>query len=217
MNKNEAMQLTVGDLGKIFPKYLFPSLSAMLFISISYFVDAVCVGQKLGETGLAALNIGVPVTGFLYALGYLLGHGGSTIFSAYIGKEKEFEAKQIYTITAITMLCASVMIAVSGIIFAEQIANFLGASGATRQGVIDYLRYVFIFTPGYIGEAYYSVFVRNDKSPRISMMATFIGCVLNIILDICFVIILDMGMLGASLATGLSVMVSLTLLLLSRD
>ena len=66
------------SVGKLFSRYLFPSICATIMISINFFVDTLCIGRAMGEGGLAALNLSLPVTSLLSAVGSLLGVGGST-------------------------------------------------------------------------------------------------------------------------------------------
>ena len=57
----EENQLAGGNVTKLFLRYLFPSVGATLLIAGNYLIDTICVGMKIGETGLAALNVVVPL------------------------------------------------------------------------------------------------------------------------------------------------------------
>ena len=76
------IDLLQGNVSETFLQYLIPSVSATMMISFNYFIDTLCIGQKLGEQGLAALNLSWPVTTVLYSVGLLLGTGGGAMFSA---------------------------------------------------------------------------------------------------------------------------------------
>lgn len=200
---------------KLFLRYLFPSVAATMMVALNYFIDTLCVGQMLGETGIAALNISQPTPGILYGLGYLLGIGGSTLYSAYMGKGEERKAKAVYTTCLIAVAALSAGIGILGILFLDGITTFMGGVGSLKSGVRDYLRYVFLFAPFFSVETLMVTFVRNDSAPRLSMIATLCGCSLNIVLDVLFVVVLKWGIWSASLATSVAVVLSSVILLLS--
>ncbi|MEG0485341.1 MAG: MATE family efflux transporter [Oscillospiraceae bacterium] len=215
MINNKKQDLLHGHLRPIFLRYLFPSIAATVMISLNFFVDTLCIGQKIGESGLASLNFAMPSTGVLYAIGCLLGAGAATLFSAHIGRGEKHEARQVFTIATITSVSFSVVVMVLGLLFLPQIATFLGAAGDARQGTMDYLFYVFLFAPFFTAEMFLNIFVRNDNAPRLSMIATLCGSSTNIVLDLLFVFVFDWGMAGASLATSLSLTISTTVLIIS--
>lgn len=198
---------------RLFLQYLFPSIAATLFISLNFMVDTICVGQKLGELGITALGIAQPVPGILYGLGSLFGVGGSTLYSIYMGKGEHKTARAIYTACFTLLLVLTVLILSLGLFFLPRITTFLGGVGDSRQGVYDYLFYVFAFAPVFSFETFLCSFLRNDSAPRLAMTATFIGSGLNILLDVIFVVILEEGIIGASLATSVSIAAAVLFLL----
>ena len=215
MSKVNKLDAVTGNLRAIFLRYLFPSIAATVMISINFFVDTLCIGQKLGEGGLASLNIALPATGILYAFGCLLGQGGATLFSNCIGRGEKKEARQYFTLAAMVAFLLSATVMLLGIIFLPQVTTFLGGVGQARQGAMDYLTFVFWFAPLFTAEMFLNIFVRNDGAPRLSMVATFCGSGTNIVLDLLFVFVFDWGMKGASLATSLSRLLSTGVLIIS--
>lgn len=105
------------------------------------------MGQSVGELGLASLNIAVPVTGFLYALGSLFGAGGANLYSSSLGEQQERRAKSIYGASLLACTFVGIVIMAVGLLFLEPLATFLGAVGSYRQGAVDYLYYVFVLAP----------------------------------------------------------------------
>ena len=197
----------------LFFRYLFPSLMTTMMVAVSFFVDTLCVGQVLGEKGIAALNISQPVTGVLYGLGYLLGVGGSTLYSAYIGKGDERKAKSVYSTCLFALLAFVFVLALLGTLFLDKITAFLGGSGDLGRGVWEYLLFVFLFAPFFSLETFMITFINNDSAPKIAMVAMLFGTSLNIILDVLFLFGFGWGIWAASLATSVSVLLSSFLLL----
>lgn len=199
------IDLLQGNVSETFLQYLIPSVSATMMISFNYFIDTLCIGQKLGEQGLAALNLSWPITTVLYSVGLLFGTGGGAMFSAYVANGKKEKARSVYTEAAVTLLLIAAAVTFLGLVFLNPIVTVLGGTGELRQGVTDYVKWVLIFSVSYMGECFFTSLLRNDNAPRLAMMGTLLSCSLNIILDILFIYVFDGGMVGASLATSLAV------------
>lgn len=196
-----------GSTTRMFLKYLFPSVMATLLIAANYLIDTICVGMEIGETGLAALNVVVPVTGLMYAAGFLFSFGSSNLFSNRMGEGKDKLARQYYGTAAAALAIFSALIMILGLIFNDQISFFLCAGAAFHEMSAQYLWYVFLFTPFYCFETFYNVYMRNDGAPVFSMLGTLATCGTNIALDILFVWVFKWGMMGASLATGVALLI----------
>lgn len=196
-------ELLHGDLRKVFLHYLFPAVSATFLIAANYLIDTICVGQKVGETGIAALNVSVPVTGLFYALGYLFAYGSSNLFSNHIGAGEKEKARVYYGTSVKSLFLIALILMGLGIGFNDQITWLLCNGASFYKEASEYLYYVFVFTPFYCLETFYVVYVRNDGSPIMSAVGTFTTSVTNILLDFLFVWVLDLGLAGASAATGL--------------
>ena len=76
-----------------------------------------------------------------------------------------------------------------------------------------YLKWLLLFAPAFILNDVLLCFVRNDENPQQSMIAMLIGSLSNILLDYIFIFPLQMGIFGAILATGLSPMISIVMML----
>ena len=203
-NINSQALLASGSTTKLFLRYLFPSVMSTLLIAANYLIDTICVGIEIGETGLAALNVVVPVTGLMYAAGFMFSFGSSNLFSNRMGEGNDKLARRYYGTSVASLAIFSAVIMVPGLIFNDQIAYFLCAGAPFYEMSTEYLWYVFLFTPFYCFETFYNVYMRNDGAPAFSMLGTMSTCGANILLDILVVWVFKWGMKGASLATGLA-------------
>ena len=197
------------SLLKTYLNYLFPSVMGMLVVAAYIFTDTFVVGFALGRTGLSAIGIGTPVTVCLIALGYWFGEGGSAAYSILKGAGDNKRAREIYTTSIVLGAITSVLFIIFGIIFIEPISYFLGASKENITYVIEYNKYIILFSPAIMLNMSIGSFIRNDGKPKVAMIATTIGSVSNMVLDVLFVIVLNMGMAGASIATGLGSVITL--------
>lgn len=98
----------------------------------------------------------------------------------------------------------------------EQIASVLGADADILEMTTTYLRWLLLFSPAFLMNDVFLCFVRNDGSPQISTTAMMLGSFANIVLDYIFIFPMQMGIFGAVFATGLSPVISISVMLLYR-
>jgi putative MATE family efflux protein len=200
------------DIKKLFIRYLVPCISGTLATSLYILFDTIFVGQGVGSIGLAALNIAIPMYNVLFAIGLLLGVGGATALSVSIGQKKFDKLNDIFTYSVGIAFMIGVLITAFGSIFIDELSYALGATNENFQLVKEYLRVILAFSISFILVNTLSVFIRNDKAPRLAMVSTILGSITNVILDAVFIFIFHWGMAGAAIATVISSVLSLFIL-----
>ncbi|MGO1468808.1 MAG: MATE family efflux transporter [Tissierella sp.] len=198
---------------KVFYKYIITSILGMLMFSIYVLFDTIFVGQALGKVGLAALNVSIPIYNLLFGIGLLIGVGSSILISINVGKDNNKLACIAFNHSIVLGITIGLLISIFGYIFSDNIILFLGAGGENKLLAEEYLRIVIPFSWSFIMVYNLSVVVRNDNNPRLSMIAMTLGGFLNIILDYILIFPFKMGMRGAAIATVISSLVSLSILL----
>ncbi len=188
---------------KTFLRYLLPSMFAMALVAVYTFTDTFVVGRKLGAIALGAMGICTPVITVSFALGFMFGIGGGSLYSISRGRNETKTANSYFTTAVVSALSLGVFLAVLGNVFIEQFARFLGADDQNIMYVIPYLRCMLIYIPGFLMDQLMSCFVRNDGHPKVAMTAIAVGTGLNVILDFVFVYGFEWGMFGAAFATCL--------------
>lgn len=196
-----------------FFKYLIPSLIGMALMSVNIVIDGVFVGHGVSSIALAGVNIAAPVFSIILSIALLIGVGGGAIYSMLIGSEKIEDAKRIFTtsfglVTVIVLLITSI-----SLLFLQDLAYFFGANEDTLPYVVKYMKILLLFGLIMAWETSLSVFVRNDGNPNLAMIGLVITSLLNIGLNYYMIFILKLGVTGAALATVISVVVGLLVLL----
>ena len=198
---------------KLFLKFLIPSISAMLGLSLYILFDTIFIGQGVGVDGLTALNISLPIFSMFISLGMMIGIGGAAAFSVNIGKSELKKAQEIFTVSIYLAIIFSVLFVTICIIFIDKLLLFLGASKNVYVMVKSYSFILIVFSPAFIFLSVLSNFVRNDHAPKLAMIAGLSGNFANIILDWVFIFIFHWGMVGAALATVISPIVSIIIII----
>ncbi|MGL4774261.1 MAG: MATE family efflux transporter [Clostridium sp.] len=202
------------DINSLIVRYMIPSVAGMLGLSLCIFLDTFFIGRGVGNLGLAALNIGIPVYSLFSCIGLLFGVGGATALSVSIGKKNYSAANKIFTFSIISTFIIGIIITLFGTIFLEDIAWTLGATENTIELVKEYVGVLMVMALGFVMASVLNVFVRNDGNPKLSMWAVIAANLTNIVLDYIFIIPMGMGMRGAAIATSLAQIVAIIILLM---
>ena len=206
----------MNPIAKQLCSYIFPAVGSLFVTYLYNVMDGIFVGQGVGSAALGAVNIGVPFITFAVAIVAMFPMGGATIIAIRMGWDDKDGANNAF-MTALTLtVLTAVILTVVGTVFSQQIVDLSGArklGEEMRRMSADYLFYYSAFSLPMLMSNCLSVFVRNDGSPTLSFVGMCAGAVSNIFLDWLFIFPLQMGVIGAAVASGLGQIVSLLVLL----
>ncbi|MEG0292432.1 MAG: MATE family efflux transporter [Anaerovoracaceae bacterium] len=205
------MRLEGKSLKTDFFKFIIPAMIAQIVFSLYSMVDGMFVAYGVGETALAAINISMPFLMSLFAVALIFAVGSSTVIAMFIGEGKKEKANEMYTQNIVTIVIISVIISLLVVLFNDEIAIFLGATDSTIGYVKDYITTISIFAVFFIVSYTFEILIQTDGFPSLATIFVISGVVMNCILDYIFVIVLEEGVLGAAIATGLSQVVVILL------
>lgn len=197
---------------RTFIKYVTLNILGMIGLSCYILADTFFVSKAMGLSGLAALNFAISVYSVIHGTGLMIGIGGATRFSILKSQDKDEKASKIFSMSTKIGLTIGIIFAIMGIFGSKSLALSLGADGETLPLTKKYLETILCFAPFFISNNILLAFIRNDKNPKLSMMAMLAGSFSNIILDYIFMFPLKMGMFGAAFATGLAPIISIGVL-----
>lgn len=195
-----------------FSKYVSLNVLGMLALSCYILADTYFIAKVLGANGLTALNLAIPIYGFIHGSGLMLGIGGATKYTIAKSQHKNAAANGIFTHTLILAGGFAVFFFLLGLFFSGGLIRLLGADEAIFVMGKTYLQIILLFAPMFILNNLFLCFVRNDGAPQLAMLAMLVGSFSNILLDYLFMFPLGMGMFGAALATGLAPVISMLVL-----
>lgn len=196
---------------KEFFKYTSLNILGMVGVSLYVLADTFFIAQAFGSNGIVSLNLTIPVYCLMSAIGLMVGIGGSTKFNILNSIDQKEEAYNMFSSSIKIGFLISMLFVVVGVFFSERFSYILGSNSETIRNTNIYLKTIMIFAPGFILNNIFTVFSRNDGYPRLSMTAMLVGSFVNIILDYIFIFILNLGMFGAAFATGLSAVLSISI------
>lgn len=197
---------------KEFFRYVSQNVLGMIGLSCYILADTFFIARGLGTKGLTALNLAIPVYSFVNGCGLMLGIGGATKYSIFRGKKEDKKGNQIFFHAVAFALVFAAVFMLTGIFLSDRLALVLGADREVFDMTRVYLRVILLFSPAFLFNDIFVCFVRNDGNPKLSMIAMLLGSFSNIILDYIFIFPLNLGILGAVLATGFAPVISMCIL-----
>ena len=204
MNKSEKNinELTDGPIGKQLLLFFFPILFGTFFQQLYNTIDAIVVGRFVGSNALAAVG---GSSGMIVNLivGFFVGltAGASVIVSQFFGSgDRTKVSKSIHTIYGFSIL-GSICISILGYLCAPALLELLHTPSDIFEDSLLYLRiflagslFIFIYNTG-------SSLLRALGDSKRPLIYLIVCCIVNIVLDILFVIVFHMGVSGVAIAT----------------
>lgn len=213
--KGETMKVDLlnGKLNKTYFTMLFSAIASTIVSTIYSTVDMICVGHYAGPDGAASIACINPLWALMFAFGVLTGVGGAVMMSNRRGAGNEKAANEYFTVAVVTCLILSALLVTVYSIFLEPLLVLFGGKGNVLKLSVEYMRAMLFSVPTFTLCACFATFARNDGEALIPTVATVVGGILNIFLDIFLVFTCDMGVKGAGLATGIGQAVAFLIVL----
>ncbi|WKY44647.1 MATE family efflux transporter [Eubacteriaceae bacterium ES2] len=183
---------------KAFRVFAFNSILSSAGVVLGTFVDAVILGNILGDVGLSALAVAMPVYMIYNLIAFAFGIGGSLAVAEAIGNENKKQIEKWFTQTLGFSLITGLLIAIMAFIFRQPFIVLMGGAGV--EGASAYLIPVFVTAPVFIVVPVLSLMIRSDANPLLSTIGITVSVLVNLILDVLFVVVFKWGIAGAAYA-----------------
>lgn len=196
--------LTEGKESKLILQFAAPMLLGNAFQVLYNFTDTIVVGRFIGEQALAAVGNSFPIIFVLVSLiiGFVL--GSTIIISQYFGAKNYENVKRTIDTMNIVLFFTALVVSVSGVLFSEQIFRLVNLPETILPYATTYLNIIMggsVFMFGFNG---ISAVLRGLGDSKTPLYFLIVSTVINIILDLTFVVGLDWGIEGVALATVLA-------------
>ena len=193
--------MTEGPILKQLMNFAFPLLLGNLFQQLYNTVDSVIVGNYVGSNALASVNSSTPIINLLVSFFMGISVGAGVVISQYYGARNKEKLHDAVHSTIALALAGSIILTLIGVICSPLILRLMGTPEDIMPESILYLQ---IYFGGIIGIILYNMgsgilrAIGDSKSPLYFLI---VSSVVNIILDLVFVINFKMGVAGVALAT----------------
>ena len=201
MAKVTSQDLGTKPIGKLLIKQAVPASIGILVMSLNILVDTIFVGNWIGPNAIAAINVVLPVSFFIAALGMAIGIGGSSIISRALGGNDRKKALTTFGNQITLTLLLTIALVIPGLWYVDAIIPAFGGKGAIFQPAKIYYVIVLYGIPFLALCMMGNTVIRAEGKPKFAMYAMMIPSVGNLVLDYIFIKVFDFGMYGAAWAT----------------
>lgn len=181
-----------------------PGAISMLASALYGLFDGIFVGQILGDTAFAAINLAFPFVIINFALSDLIAVGSAVPISIALGRQEEKEANNIFTCALLMIVGAGVFMGTLLYFGSPYLLAFLDASEEAQRLAVQYIRVYAIFSPLITGGFAMDNYLRISGKTKFGMWLSISVSIVTALLEFVFLFILRLGIWGAALASCIS-------------
>ncbi len=183
-------------------KNILPSMIATLFTGLYVVVDGFFIGNKMGELGLAAINIAWPITAIIIAFGVSLGTSSGIFISYYRAKGEEEKIKKCLTNTLILGIFF-VLFSFTFLFYIEPLLRLIGATDETMNYAKSYIQVIIYGSFFELFGAMLIPIMRNFSHVKSAALILIITTGFNFLGDYLFIYKFELELYGAAIASVL--------------
>lgn len=208
MNRSQIKDFTHGNVTKQLIVFAWPLFLSNLLQVVYNMVDMMVVGNVLGKAGISAVSVGGDVSHLLTFVAMGFSNAGQVLIARYIGaKERHKIGKFVGTMSGFLTVCA-IALSIIGLVFQNRLLTLMNTPAEAYEGAVSYSAICMVGLVLIYGYNIVSAILRGMGDSKHPFIFISIAAVLNLILDIIFVVGFGMGAGGAALATVISQAVS---------
>ena len=189
---------------RLFFTVALPGMISMFAMSVYSILEGMFIGQKLGESAFAAVNIAFPVIMINFSLADLIGVGSSVPISIALGRKDEKSANTIFSCSVILIFITSLIMGTIMYFAAAPLARFMGAEESIVSTAARYIRTYALCSP--ISTVFFAMdnYLRISGFVRRSMVINIFCNAATITLLVLFLFVMEMDVVGSALAACIS-------------
>lgn len=212
-NIDKAKIMEDNNIGKVIWKFAIPGIIASLISAIYNIVDTAFIGMLNDTLAMAAVSVVFPLFILINAVGQLIGVGASSYIARLLGAKDKDSADEVASTAIIASIGIGIIFTILTLVFLEPMLKMLGATENVMPYAIEYAKPIAIGASLPIMMPTLANIIRSEGNTKLSATAVALGAIINIVLDPILMFNLDMGVVGASVATVFSQFISVVLLL----
>ncbi len=186
---------------KLLMEFSIPAIIMMTFNALYNIVDAVFLGQAIGDSGIAVTTLAFPVMILLMGLSALAGQGGNALAAIQLGEDKIDEVERTLGNTVLLLLVIAAIIATAGIFFIDPILAIVGTTPELHEQGKTFIQILMVgFVCQCIGMGANN-FLRTEGKPMLALGTSVLGTIVCIIMNYVLVMAAGFGVAGSAFAT----------------
>ena len=206
MNPNKTGDLDSQGIGKLLLRLALPTITAQLVNALYNMVDRIYIGHipVVGKTALSGVGVCLSLIMIISAFAALTAMGGATRASILLGKGQRDTAERILGNCVTGSVVVGLVLTAVFLSFSRPLLLAFGASEETIVYAVQYMKIYALGTVFVELALGLNAFITAQGFASVAMISVLIGAVANMILDAVLILVFDMGVAGAALATIIS-------------
>lgn len=200
------------NFNRTFWRFLWSSILIALSGCLGNVVDAIIVGNLIGEDGVSAINLTKPVIQLMFTLNMLVATGAGMLVGIELGRKNLHGVAHYFSLAMATCLAVGLLFTAAGLTIPDTITRWLCSTEQLLTLTKEYLEVMLMGAPAYMLMWALTTMASVDGSPRLASVAIMIDNVVNLMLDIVFIKIFGWGIEGSSAATVLGHIVGIAVI-----
>ena len=209
MNKNNVLDMTKGNEVSLLLRFALPMLIGNIFQQFYNIVDSVIVGKFVGPNALGAVGVVGNLNFLFFSLCMGLGAGVGVLISQFFGAGRDEDVKKIIANSIYVTVVAGIIMGMCGVFLAKPILVAMNTPQENMQDALVYMQIVCGTTVIMAGYNTISSILRALGDSKTPLVYLVVACLINIVLDLVFVLVFNMGVAGAAWATVIAQFVSM--------
>lgn len=202
------IDLTKGKEAKVILKFAIPMMIGNIFQQLYNVVDAIVVGKFVGKEALSATGVSFPILFLLSSITIGFAIAGTIIISQFYGAKKIDKVKTTTDTLQIVMFVASIGVTVLGILTSRLIFTLLNFPEENIDLAVSYFNILMLGNIAIFGYNALSAILRGLGDSKTPVYFLIISTIVNIVGDLILILVFDMGVKGAALATVIAYVVA---------
>jgi putative MATE family efflux protein len=201
MQTEKIVNMTRGPIAPQIIHFTLPLIIGNFFVLTYNAVDSIIVGRFIGANALAALGAASPIMNIMLFLIIGICLGMSVLMGNFFGCNDISNLKKVISTSIVAGGIFTLLIVVLGYFFTYSILKLMHTPNVIIEDATTYLQIIFI---GLIFTFIYNIYaatLRSLGNSKVSLYFLIASAVLNVVLDVLFVVIWKQGVAGAALAT----------------
>lgn len=201
MNNKNVVNMTRGAITPQIIHFTLPLIIGNFFLLTYNAADSVIVGRFIGAHALAALGTASPVMNIMLFLIVGICLGMSVLMGNFFGNSDLASLKKVISTSLISGGLFTLLIVVLGFFFSHSILSLMSTPSEIIEDATSYLQIIFI---GLVFTFIYNIYastLRSMGNSKVSLYFLGASAVLNVVLDLLFVVVWKQGIEGAAWAT----------------
>ena len=208
----EGRTMTRSERLRLIVQLSVPSILAQISATVMFFIDAAMVGH-LGEKATAAIGLVETTMWLIGGLSSAVNMGFSVQVAHFIGANDFESARRVLRKSLVCALSWSVLVSVTGIAIHRQLPYWLGGSAEIAADASLYFLLVGVSGIFYQMEGLAGSMLKCSGNMKVPSALNILMCVMDVCFNYLFIYVLDMGVAGAAIGTGLAMLVTAALMM----